>query len=171
MFFLEVLDPNSHEPVGPGEEGVLVSTALWNVNATPFVRWNSGDLVVWRSTGPEGDGYRLFPRLKHAHRTAGFFKVRGVNITHGDFEDFMFAMAGVQDFKCEALAGPDALDVLRVSYEGEAGRGRGCAGGRIWPRKSGAVFELRPELVRLDLGTLAREFEGAVKAPRFQDNR
>ena len=170
MFHLEVLDPDSHEPAGPGEEGVLVSTALWNVNATPFIRWNSGDLVVWRSTAPEGDGYRVFPRLKHAHRTAGFFKVRGINITHGDFEDFMFAMAGVQDFKCEALAGPDALDVLRVSYEARQEADAGALAAEL-AEKIRTVFELRPELVQLDLGTLAREFEGAVKAPRFQDNR
>ena len=170
MFHIEVLNPESLEPVGPGEEGVLVTTALWNVNATPFVRWNSGDLVVWRSTEPEGDGYRLFPRLKHAHRTAGFFKVRGINITHADFEDFMFATSGVQDFKCEALAGPNGLDVLRVSFEArraadEAALERDLAG------RIKNIFELTPELVRLDHGTLAREFEGAVKAPRFQDRR
>ena len=170
MFYLEVLDPDSHEPVDPGEEGVLVSTALWNVNATPFVRWNSGDLVVWRSTEPEGDGYRFFPRLKHAHRTAGFFKVRGINITHGDFEDFMFALAGVQDFKCEALAGPDALDALRVSYEVKQDADANALAAEL-AEKIRTIFELRPELVQLDLGTLAREFEGAVKAPRFQDNR
>ena len=170
MFYLEVLDPDTYEPVGEGEEGVLVTTALWNINATPFIRWNAGDLVVWRSHGDEGDGYAIFPRLKHAHRTAGFFKVRGINITHSDFEDFMFAKNGVLDFKCEAMAGPDALDVLRVSYEIR----RGTDAHAIEANLSAGIkntFELKPELVRLETGTLAKEFEGAVKAPRFQDRR
>ncbi|MYF85288.1 MAG: phenylacetate--CoA ligase family protein, partial [Rhodospirillaceae bacterium] len=107
MFHLEVLDPESHEPAGPGEEGV-------------------------------------FPRRKHAHLTAGFFKVRGINITHGDFEDFMFAMAGVQDFKCEALAGPDALDVLRVSYEARKEADAGALAAQL-SEKIRNTFELRPE--------------------------
>ena len=82
----------------------------------------------------------------------------------------MFGMAGVQDFKCEALAGPDALDVLRVSYEARQSADADALAGEL-AQKIRNVFELKPELVQLDLGTLAREFEGAVKAPRFQDNR
>ena len=82
----------------------------------------------------------------------------------------MFAMAGVQDFKCEALAGPDALDVLRVSYEARKEADAGALAAQL-SEKIRNTFELRPELVQLDLGTLAREFEGAVKAPRFQDKR
>ena len=27
--------------------------------------------------------------IRHAARTSGFFKVRGININHADFEDFM----------------------------------------------------------------------------------
>lgn len=170
MFYLEVLNPDTLEPVGDGEEGVLVTTALWNVNATPFIRWNSGDLVVWQSTEPEGDGYNMFPRLRHAHRTAGFFKVRGVNITHSDFEDFMFTLPSVQDFKCEAIVGADEMDALRVSYEVKRGADAGAVTAELG-EKIKNTFEMTPQLVQLDLGTLAKEFEGAVKAPRFQDNR
>jgi hypothetical protein len=32
-------------------------------------------------------------------------------------------------------------------------------------------FEVTPELVVLDAGTLAKEFESGVKAPRFTDRR
>ena len=32
-------------------------------------------------------------------------------------------------------------------------------------------FELTPEIVLLESGTLAREFESAIKAPRFMDRR
>src|SRR5688572_24230918 len=82
LVYLEVLDAKSLEPVPEGAEGVLVVTPLCTNNATPFLRWNTGDIVSLREapgTGP----FSLFPLVKHAHRTAGFFKVRGVNIGHG----------------------------------------------------------------------------------------
>ncbi len=34
-----------------------------------------------------------------------------------------------------------------------------------------ATFEVTPEVVVLERGTLAREFEASVKAPRFVDRR
>ena len=169
MFHLEVLDPDSLEPVGEGEEGVLVTTALWNINATPFVRWNSGDIVTMRPGG-DSDGYGVFPRVRHAHRTAGFFKVRGININHSEFEDFMFAASAVQDFKCEIVTGDDDLERLKVSYELRRDADAAEVGAALAERIKD-TFEVTPELVILDLGSLSREFEGAVKAPRFQDNR
>jgi phenylacetate-CoA ligase len=169
MFFLEVLDPETHAPVPEGGEGVLVTTALWNCNATPFIRWNSGDLVTSRPGG-DGPGFDVFPLVKHAHRTAGFFKVRGVNINHAEFEDFMFALAAVQDFKCEIVTPGKALDALRVSYEVKRGADAGALADELAERIKN-TFEVTPELVQIELGTLAREFERAVKAPRFQDNR
>ena len=169
MFYIEVLDPDSLEPVAEGEEGLLVTTALWNINATPFVRWNSGDLVTYRPGG-DGDGFGVFPRVRHAHRTAGFFKVRGVNINHSEFEDFMFADPAIQDFKCEIVTGEDDLERLKVSVELTRSADAGQVSGDLATRIKN-TFEVTPELVQLDLGSLAREFEGAVKAPRFQDNR
>lgn len=169
MFFLEVVDPDTYEPVGEGEEGLLVTTALWNVGATPFIRWNSGDLVTLRAGG-DGDGFGIFPRVKHAHRTAGFFKVRGININHSEFEDFMFTEADVQDFKCEIVTGDDDLESLRVSCELKRDADADAAVSGLSGRIKN-TFEVTPELVLLDSGTLAREFEGAIKAPRFQDNR
>ena len=29
--------------------------------------------------------------IRHANRTTGFFKLRGVNMNHADFEDTMFS--------------------------------------------------------------------------------
>ena len=59
----------------------------------------------------------MFPLVRHAHRTSGFFKVRGINISHAEFEDFMFANAAVNDFKCEIVSSVDDLDCMRVSVE------------------------------------------------------
>ena len=90
MFLIEVLDPDTNAPVAEGEIGSLVVTPLWTNNVTPFLRWSSGDLVTWREAS-DGDGpFSVFPLVKHAHRTTGFFKVRGINLNHAEFEDFMF---------------------------------------------------------------------------------
>ena len=73
--FIEVLDEDTHEPLGEGEEGMLVVTTLFTNNATPFLRWSSGDIVSWRWPELTDDPYSVFPLVHHAHRTAGFFKV------------------------------------------------------------------------------------------------
>ena len=126
--------------------------------------------IVSHYPGGAGNGaFSVFPIVKHAHRTAGFFKVRGVNINHSEFEDFLFGYAHVQDFKAEIVTVQD-LDRLRVSLEFK----RGCDESGLSTQIETAIkqtFEVSPEIVPLERGTLAHEFESAVKAPRFQDNR
>ena len=170
MYCIEVVDPASHAPVAAGDVGALVVTPLWTNNVTPFVRWLSGDLVTLTegddgTTGP----FSVFPLVRHAHRTSGFFKVRGVNIGHAEFEDFMFATESVNDFKCE-LVSVDDLDGMRVSIE----LARGSDAGRVVGALVASIkrsFEITVNVVVLEAGTLAREFESSVKAPRFTDKR
>jgi len=81
----------------------------------------------------------------------------------------MFRVPEINDFKVEFTA-TDGLDNLVVSTEVD--------------RKSDAkkiaetlaenirdVFEVRPVIEILETGTLAKEFEASVKAPRFVDKR
>src|SRR5438067_6073449 len=93
MYFIEVLDPKSLEPVKEGETGTMIVTSLCSNNVTPFLRWTSGDLVAYSQEDDGAGPYSVFPRIKHAHRTSGFFKVRGINLSHQDLEDFMFRHA------------------------------------------------------------------------------
>ena len=171
LYFVEVLDQTSMRPVAEGETGVLVVTPLFTNNVTPFLRWNSGDLVTLRSAQPDaGNPFSVFPLVKHAHRTVGFFKVRGININHAEFEDFVFSDVAINDFKAELLAGADGLDVFKVAIETR----RGVDGATVAQTLRDAVkrtFELTPEIELLPSGTLAREFESAIKAPRFVDKR
>lgn len=53
LYFVQVVDPDSGEAVPEGEIGTLRVTPSWTNEATPFLRWNSGDLVrlVERSSG------------------------------------------------------------------------------------------------------------------------
>jgi phenylacetate-CoA ligase len=169
MSLIEVLDPDTLEPVGEGAVGTLVVTPLWTNNVTPFLRWSSGDLVSLRRGEEDGRPYSVFPRLKHAHRTTGFFKVRGLSLNHADMEDFMFRNADIGDFKAEVVTKTD-LDVLVLSIEVR----RGANGAAVAAALRQAVkdrFELTPEVAVIETGTLAREFEASVKIPRFADKR
>ncbi len=169
MFYCEVLDPDTWEPVPEGAIGTLVTTSLFTNHATPFIRWSSGDLVSLDAGGAHRGPFSVFPLLRHANRTTGFFKVRGVNINHSEFEDMMFAEPEVNDFKCEVVTAGD-LDQLRVSFEAKRGCDAAALGAGLTVRVK-QTFEVTPDLVILEPGTLAREFEGAVKAPRFVDRR
>jgi len=169
LFFTEVVDPDTKKPVPDGKVGALVVTPLMTANITPFLRWLSGDLVTQRSVVPGTGSFSVFPVVKHAHRTAGFFKVRGININHAELEDFVFRNPAVNDFKCEALTVAD-LDVLRVSIEAKRGSDP-AAVSAVLLADFRHTFELQPEVAILETGTLAREFEASVKAPRIVDRR
>jgi phenylacetate-CoA ligase len=169
MYYIEVLDPKTLEPAKEGEIGTLVVTALWSNHVTPFLRWSSGDLVTY-SEADDGDGaFSVFPRIKHAHRTAGFFKIRGVNLGHQDLEDFMFRRLEISDFRAEAV-NEGGNDILRVSIETKKGADSATLS-RALAEEIKQTFELAPQIMVLETGTLAREFEANVKAARFVDRR
>jgi len=164
MYFLEVIDDQSGEPVADGEVGSLIVTPLWSNSMTPFLRWSSGDLVRLSSQGA-GDGpWSVYPVMRHARRTVGFFKVRGVNINHAELEDAMFRDADVVDFRAE-VCNQGGNDALHLHVETRTG-GAGQIAAMIRQ-----TFEVAPELTLLPRGTIAREFEANVKAPRFVDKR
>jgi phenylacetate-CoA ligase len=169
MFLVEVLDPETHVPVREGAVGCLVVTPLWTNNITPFLRWSSGDLVTWQRGDDDSGPFSVFPLVKHAHRTSGFFKIRGVNLNHAEFEDFIFRNRDVGDFKAELVSDKD-LGVLLLSIEVR----RGVDPLAACEMLQAAVrdnFGMTPRVVVLETGTLAREFETSVKMPRFADRR
>jgi len=169
LYFIEVLDQDSGLPVAEGEPGLLVVTPLWTNHATTFVRWNSGDIVTYQASGKTDGPLSVFPVIRHAHRTVGFFKIRGVNINHQEFEDFMFRIADVMDFKAELVTDADT-DILQVHVETATGADDAAVREQI-VSETRNTFEVRPDVIVLPRGTLAREFESSVKAPRFADRR
>jgi phenylacetate-CoA ligase len=135
----------------------------------PFVRWSSGDLVTFSDADDGKGAFSVFPRVKHAHRTTGFFKVRGVNLGHQDLEDFIFRHLEIGDFRAEAV-NDGGLDALRLSIEVRKGVDAGALSTALMMQMK-EKFELAPQIVVLETGTLAREFEANIKAARFIDRR
>jgi len=170
LFYCEVVDDKTGLPVPEGEVGTLAMTALFNNNVTPFLRWNSGDLISMKSEGHGTGPWSLFPVMQHARRTVGFFKVRGVNINHNELEDLLFYNPGVQDFKAEVHASDTGLDILRLLIEPRRDVNNDTLRGEVdfGVRKT---FEVTPEIVFLERGTLGKEFEASIKAARFVDKR
>jgi phenylacetate-CoA ligase len=170
LFFCEVVDEATGAPVPPGAVGTMVVTPLFNNNVTPFLRWNSGDLVS--ISGPSGGDrpWSMFPVMRHARRTVGFFKVRGVNINHNELEDLMFFNAHVADFKAEVIHAQSGLDVLRLLVEPRAGLALADLE-RCIREDLVKTFEVTPEITFLDPGTIGKEFEASIKAARFVDRR
>ena len=170
LFFCEVVDDATGEPVPPGEVGSLVMTPLTNNNVTPFLRWNSGDLVSMMPGEDSDKPWSLFPVMRHARRTVGFFKVRGININHNELEDLMFFNAAVTDFKAEVYHSDGGLDVLRLLIEPRRGLNRSDLQKALLADVA-RTFEVTPEIVFLDAGTIGKEFEASIKAARFVDKR
>ena len=168
MYFIEVVDAETFQPVAEGEQGLLLVTPLWTNNAAPFLRWNSGDVVTYKEHGASDTPFSVFPVVKHAHRTVGFFKIRGVNVNHTEFEDFMFGIPEVADFKAE-LVTKNHLEQLKLYIE-LSRSAEGDAEAQIQTATKN-TFEITPDITVLERGTIAAEFESSVKAPRFRDLR
>jgi phenylacetate-CoA ligase len=164
MYFLEVVDERTADAVGDGQIGSLLVTPLWSNSMTPFLRWSSGDLVSISSQGAGEGPWSIYPIMRHARRTVGFFKVRGVNINHADLEDALFRDPEVVDFRAEVYNAA-ANDVLHLFIEMRTeNRSRVVDHVR-------STFQVTPEVTLLPRGTVAKEFEANVKAPRFVDKR
>ena len=144
-------------------------TPLWTNNVTPFLRWSSGDLVTWQRGDDDTGPFSVFPLIKHAHRTSGFFKLRGVNVNHSEFEDFIFRNVEISDFKAELVTERD-LEVMVLTVEVRRGVDASAA---VEALKTAVrnQFELTPQIVVVETGSLAKEFETSVKMPRFSDRR
>jgi phenylacetate-CoA ligase len=171
LFFVEVVDPETGRQLPEGEAGTFCVTPLWTGHATPFLRWNSGDIVTYHEHGESGGRFaELFPMIRHTSRTTGFFKIRGVNVNHVELEDLMFANAAINDFQAVLATNAGGLETLYLRIEARRGRDAGTIAAGLADQIK-RVFEVTPEIEPLATGTLAREFEGAIKTPRFVDTR
>ncbi len=169
LFHIEVVDEATHEPVAEGKTGLLVMTPLWNNTVTPFLRWDTGDYVTWKGYDETAGDLLIYPVIAHAQRTAGFFKVRGININQPDIEDMMHRVETIVDFKIEAIE-TETLDGLCISIELARGADAASCASALQNQVKNA-FELTPEVVVLATGELVKEFAGQIKPNRFIDRR
>jgi len=96
FIYVEVVHPETHEPVADGERGVLVLTHL-DKQACPLVRWWTGDMVV-RDSSAAPDG-RTHARLKGGvlGRADDMLIIRGVNLFPTAVEDIVRGFSGLSN--------------------------------------------------------------------------
>jgi phenylacetate-CoA ligase len=170
-FLVEVIDPETLEPVAAGERGELVITTLTK-EAFPMIRYRTRDLTSLLPEGcPCGRTGKLMSRV--AGRTDDMLIVKGVNVFPSQIESVLFEIEGTEPHYQIVVDRKGAMDEVSVLVE---------AGESIFfdqmRRQSGMVETIRRRLAH-ELGisvdvklvekkTLAR-FEG--KAKRVVDNR
>ncbi|WP_232215807.1 phenylacetate--CoA ligase family protein [Archaeoglobus veneficus] len=147
-YIVEVVDPETGEPVADGEEGELVYTSL-NREAMPLIRYRSGEVsaVISREKCECGIEHMTIKRIRG--RTDDMVIYKGVKFYPSDIESIL-ATYGVKHYKIEVGNG------IVVKFEGSEDVAR------LVERDIKEFLGFRPKLEALPAGSLER-FEGKAK--------
>jgi phenylacetate-CoA ligase len=114
-YILEVIDPETGEPIPDGQEGELVFTVLRR-EATPLLRYRTRDLSqVIREKCPCGRTHRRIARIKG--RTDDMLIVNGVNVYPSQIEEVLMKMPEVGTNYQIVVSKRGALDHMVVKTE------------------------------------------------------
>jgi phenylacetate-CoA ligase len=119
-FLVEVLDPDSGEPVAAGEPGELVITTLTK-EALPLLRYRTADIAAVDES-PCACG-RTLARMGPVHgRRDDMLILRGVNVYPSEIEDVLLGVDGVGPHYELTVERPGSSDEVSVRCEttGEA---------------------------------------------------
>src|SRR4051794_5330474 len=127
-FLVEVVDPESGEPVPDGVDGELVFTTLTK-QAMPLLRYRTGDIASLNRS-PCSCG-RIFARMSAVRgRHDDMLIVRGVNLYPSQIEHALLSVEGIAPHYQLVVERPHQLDEITVLCEGEgddlAARARGA---------------------------------------------
>jgi phenylacetate-CoA ligase len=112
---MEIIDPDTLEPVPDGETGELVCTTLQR-SATPLIRYRTRDLTHI-ITGPCACGrtHRRIARIKG--RTDDMLIINGVNVFPSQIEEVLMRTAGIGSNYQILVEKSGALDRLTIKTE------------------------------------------------------
>ena len=111
----ELVDPETGEPVAPGEEGELVFTTLTK-EAFPVLRYRTHDLTT--VTTERCECGRTLARMEQVRsRTDDMLIIRGVNVFPSQIEDVLFKIEGVRPHYLIVVDRQKGLDDLEVRIE------------------------------------------------------
>ncbi|MFP4384041.1 MAG: phenylacetate--CoA ligase family protein [Spirochaetia bacterium] len=114
-YILEVIDPETLEPLPDGEEGELVFTTL-NRRATPLLRYRTRDLsAVYPEVCQCGRIHRRIQRIKG--RTDDMLIINGVNVFPSQIEDVIMKMREIGTNYQIVVEKAGSLDRITVKTE------------------------------------------------------
>jgi phenylacetate-CoA ligase len=170
-YLVEIIDPATGEPLGPGERGELVVTPLVK-EAMPLVRYRTGDItMLLEDDCPCGRTRRI---ARFSGRVDDMLIIRGINVFPSQIEHVLMALPEVGDqFMVYVDRNAHHLDEMTIHVEVKRQYFSGELSdlARIQKRIVKALrdtLELRTAVQLVEPGTLPR-FEG--KARRVVDRR
>ncbi len=114
-FLTECVDPETLEPVGEGEEGELVITALTK-EACPVIRYRTRDLArLYYDTCSCGRTTMRMSRVKG--RSDDMLIIRGVNVFPSQIEEALLRVGGTAPHYLIELTRPQNMDEAAVKVE------------------------------------------------------
>lgn len=170
-YFVEIVDPETGEPVGEGEKGELVLTPLTK-EALPLIRYRTGDITFIMDD--DCSCGRTHPKI---HRILGrsddMIVVRGINVFPSQIEHVLMQIPEVGDHFLVVITRSGSLDeiTVRVEMRDEVFTGELADLQRIQQKVQKTLQKelgLRTNVDLVEKGTLER-FEG--KARRVLDLR
>ncbi|MDV6378712.1 AMP-binding protein [Sporosarcina sp. GW1-11] len=114
-FFVEVIDPDTLEPVADGETGELVFTSLQK-EALPIIRYRTGDIAsITREKCKCGRTTTRMSRVKG--RTDDMIIVRGVNVFPSEIERELLQIDGLAPVYQIQLIRKGVMDAIELHIE------------------------------------------------------
>ena len=158
-FFLEVLDPETNEPVGPGEQGEMVVTTLTK-EAMPLIRYRMRDLTIL-DDGDCACGRSAFPRCMWiTGRVDDVIHYRGTKIWPGAIQQTMFKFPEVNDYLVEVDRSGDKG--FRISVEVSSASDSPDLRARVVKELGRTLIFISPKVLFVKEGALPR-YEGKSK--------
>jgi len=114
-FLVELIDPETLEPVPYGQQGELVITTLTK-EGMPLLRYRTRDLTTLNPE-PCGCGRTNGRMAKVLHRTDDMLIVRGVNVYPSQIEQILLEVEGVEPHYQIILDRKGALDEMTILVE------------------------------------------------------
>ncbi len=114
-FIPEVIDPDTGEPLPPGESGELVFTCITK-RAFPIIRFRTRDIT--RLDVEPCECGRTQPRMERiTGRTDDMLIIRGVNVFPSQIEEVLLQIEGLEPHYQLVLTREGRLDNLRIEVE------------------------------------------------------
>jgi phenylacetate-CoA ligase len=114
-FMAEVVDPDSGEPLAPGERGELVFTSLTK-EAFPVLRYRTRDITAL-DISPCSCGRTLARMVRVTGRTDDMLIIRGVNVFPSQIESLLVGLPGVEPHYQLIVDRVGQMDTLEVQVE------------------------------------------------------
>ncbi len=115
---VEVVDPETGDVLGPGEEGELVYTTL-SRTGTISIRFRSRDYSAVIADEC-ACGSKLLRVIPPKFRLDDLMKVKGTLISPYQLDEAVFSRPGIQNYLCVIERGERSGDVVRLFVEGDS---------------------------------------------------